>query len=1755
MYVAVTKNVVSSGRYESYQILDGATVLLEKSRFSGKGVDLNEACLNATTNNQYSLKLAITRNDPWNNGAWVSVAGIYGNIVLKTTQIAEGEEYTLSLYYPVMKNEEWKMLVAASTIDSNWNTASFDDSAWTAATLGSVTTTATGSQYFRKSFAGIPDMAAYEVELNYRYGIVVYVNGVEVFRDHMADGAVTPATVSTDAYDAYEYHGVIRPAGEIEGSNNVLAVELHFPDLTVENAVEFDVYVASIAPSTPITEDTQCFVYPYGVTLTATGGMDRESIFNWSFQDRLLAYSSHFPLTVTYDLTGPLAHINGVRVWSYTFITQSPGSFTLSGAASSSSAYTDVVSVSGASYEANEFRTFYGYFNAKPYQSYGLTITGAVSGGTLMAAEVQPVTCHDLVPTGISFYPTSYYAYVNYDTVTICPQSQEFTNCAVTPSLPAGLTLDATTCVISGIPTAASPQTTYTMTSEMDGQSYHGTFTLETPACAGTMVSVSRTYMNQAERESFSIKDVETQEVVLDVPPYSTQVNSQTVTTVLCLTGTRYQIDVYASGPWWPTGSNLYVRALLSKDESELITRIRYDRYQGLPTSYIINTQWGVAPRSQWFYKMGEVPANWYGAETAGWESGAIGSFPASTNSIQLYKKTFDVASLSNVSGFVISLRYQYGCVIYLNGVEVFRNGVTDDLTADSTSSNAYTKLIYHQISLPAKTVATDATPAVNYLVEGSNTIAIAIVAQTASQTDSVFDCAMRYMDALESRMFNLEANYNGITGNPHEIEYQGYSYTMGSTACEDNYYQVTFRDDRREWISSVILYLEFQQEDRQPRQFVLQARNANSEEWTVIKSVTNMAWSKRGEHKRIWLENSKSWNQYRFANFGTGDPDSCAWMVSALGMLVDAVPTTIPDLSYPTPLSFLRDMKIEDVYPSSDYYFDFTVSPALPAGVALDPHTGIISGRPSGVASEAVYTVTAKKYGGGNSMTTITVSVDACFGERNMISLTVYPGSFPSEGSYKLYSGRGTDGDVVASMDTFTVADGLERVEWCLPHDIYTVGLYDSKNYGWGPGGYYLTVDRDEMIFEMGLMNRQMGSDTMVFSSVLPFQVGYGNWKVWNKEEAVSEHWKSASFDEMAWETKKTTEFGTHASTTAYIRHEVSIPAIEDYHVLNVRMKYSGGVVVYFNGVKVARFNLEESYNANTEAIAAHDATTFSKFHVILPNVNAVTGTNVIAFEIHRAAGESAVVFDATGVFGVSDCSPLVDSYSSVESGVLESSTKNNLLDYNTTSYICYNANVESFLSWGVENLEGSRFNSFGFHTSRDDVFTYSIIGRWKSEEQYTNALLVSRERTQTKLRSAWSMPVGHAGFNQFKLTVDQSNTVYMMVYAYVMQYCVPSGTGMCAADGEYPAVNNGEKAVVKGCPEGMYGYHYRVCTDGVLGEEQQECKCYAPTDLAYAQSSYSVGLGEIFSSGDPTFTGIISLFEVINGTLPEGLMLNETTGAISGSPSDYACVSGCSVTIQGANADAATTVVVSFQVLPPIFSYPVAGAGVHIALGEDASVFPSISADASSYTSFEATGLPEGLSIDATTGEILGTATGSARSVEVTVKGIVDETLSRSISFTLFLHDHSAAQPFVPAGASCSYSLRLYAREAVESTAVYLDEGSSTASLGLTGVTLEAGEMTSTYVCLTDSEYAVHSNGLDIVVLKGANPVAAFLGVRLVDDAFSTTLKCEESLDVECNVVAGREVLVKESGAASGTTYAEGEIIALDRSKIYEM
>ena len=969
--------------------------------------------------------------------------------------------------------------------------------------------------------------------------------------------------------------------------------------------------------------------------------------------------------------------------------------------------------------------------------------------------------------------------------------------------------------------------------------------------------------------------------------------------------------------------------------------------------------------------------------------------------------------------------------------------------------------------------------------------------------------------------------------------------------------------------MNSIDVYLQYQQYTQQPVQFLLNAlNNIYRDEWTILKNVTDMTWSLTGEHKRIWLENNKPWNRYRFEAIDRNEY-RCSWKVGGFNLLSTSTPSTIPDLAYETPILFFLNSETQPVYPTWNYYSNFTVSPTLPAGLLLDFYTGMMSGVATELSEERTYTITAQKVGGDSTTTTVTLSVVPCFGERSLITLVTRIDRYPLQGSYKLFAGKGTSGPVVASNPGFNVEYELKYVSWCLPHGIYTLELYDSEGNGWRDSpswyhdGWYLSVDGDAMIFEMGQVPSGVSSVSIVFSSLLPFQIEYDSWKVFNSVESVAEDWKDVDFDDAGWETKKAAELGNHVSTTAYIRHDVSIPSLEDYHVLNIRMKYAGGVAAYFNGHLVARFNLEEKFGEETEAMGVHNATLFSKFHVVLPTVGAVVGTNVIAFEIHRAAGENAIVFDATGVFGVNDCSPVMDSFASIEvlrrvwywnpdamqSYTLDMGTKEDLMDLNPLNYGYIQNTVGSSLLWTVENLEGSKFNSFALETCAARTgYGFSVKGRWESSEEYMNALAVMDYTTKDRGRSAWSMPIGHASFSQLRFVVDQQASDRVYTNAFVMQYCVPSGEGACAADGAYPSVRNGEMSVVR-CPKFMTSYTYRMCNDGVLGEVQQECHYKQPSNLAYPHSPFGVFAGTPFSSGVPTYGNFISSFEVIEGALPSGLTLNASTGEISGvtlNTSDNG-----SVTIKGSNADASTTVTVSFQRVTASIVYPTIGTGVHVVVGEAVVLTPTLSLtpDSFSFTAFEAVNLPEGLSID-NAGVISGTVGGAKRSVEVTVKGFLGASFF-PVTFTLFVDGQGSV--LVPEGASPSHTLRLRARRAIASVSLYLDSEDSEDTLALTGLSMAAGEVRSVFAALPDSTYTILARNLDIIVLRDTHPVAAFIGEDVVSGQFSTTPVCEESSDVECAIVEGTSVIVKEVGGESAS--ATSAIIPLDRSKSYEM
>ena len=119
----------------------------------------------------------------------------------------------------------------------------------------------TGTQYFRKHFSGMSSLAAYELRVNYQYGAIFYLNGLEIYRDNMPAGDVSFTTPASASYESLAYRGVIRSASEIASVMNVLAVELHLPSTVSQVDVTLDAWLAIYA-STVLSSSDSCYAVP-----------------------------------------------------------------------------------------------------------------------------------------------------------------------------------------------------------------------------------------------------------------------------------------------------------------------------------------------------------------------------------------------------------------------------------------------------------------------------------------------------------------------------------------------------------------------------------------------------------------------------------------------------------------------------------------------------------------------------------------------------------------------------------------------------------------------------------------------------------------------------------------------------------------------------------------------------------------------------------------------------------------------------------------------------------------------------------------------------------------------------------------------------------------------------------------------------------------------------------------------------------------------------------------------------------------------------------------------------------------------------------------------------------------------------------------------------------------------------------------------------------------------------------------------------
>ena len=1101
------------------------------------------------------------------------------------------------------------------------------------------------------------------------------------------------------------------------------------------------------------------------------------------------------------------------------------------------------------------------------------------------------------------------------DSVSIAPVTSGFSGCSVSPSLPAGLELLPNTCQITGVVAAPQARTEYSLQST-SGEGYSAVFAITALACSGNVIEVTRTYQTSATEEAWSIVDDATGFAEYTEALDSTQVVGMDVSRRICLPSNRYRLLLFSSNAYWTKESFIYIRTI-SGGLKETILRARMDDKMGAESVIVFNAHYTIPAESNWYYLMGSVPSNWYNNMVSGWESTSMGSFPDSTNQIQLYKSIFTVDSLDGVGGISLNIRYQYGCIIYFNGYEVFRNGVGGTLSTDSLSSHTYSEVKYRGITFPLRTLTNTQH---NLIAKGSNTIAVALVAADASQKSSVFDLALRLIDSTSSaRVFDYTVEGSGFSGTAESVFLDYYGASIYKSTCVSNYVQIQFNDDRREFITSVVFNTYYYNMNYLPGGVTIMAKNEG--DWETLSVQEDWKWWEAPQAKRVLLSTERPYNMFRFVNFTTGNPDDCYWKLNRIGLYLDKTDVSAGELSYPNTTVY-RNIEMAELYPSSDLYKDFSCN-SLPEGIAIDSATGVILGTPTQPFPQTQVMISAKSWRNEAVQVSFFVEVAVCHGGKNLITANIRTDTVPAQINTRLYSGSSTIDPPLYVFETFP-SNTMVYQDFCLDHGLYTFMAVDLAVNGWYfPAGYHLSVDVGSLPFEFSHVpaGEEMPIEvSTTFSSLLPFQIEYDAWKVWRNSSDVPADWNMASFNDSNWESLTGPQISKAESITFYTRKLVLIPDLDVYHVLNIHVRYSGGLVAYFNGRIVARFNLPDSFTSETYALEHHDGSLFSKFHVILPIVGAQTGSsNVIAFEVHRHRDDASTdaAFDATGVFGVMDCSEVVDSVVEVEATGVSSGAEG-LFDLDPSSFVTLSKQEGAVVRWTVENAVGSAFNSWGFVVGvAVNPISWELEGRQEGVEDFVSLAKRVEYSQVDRVKDMVATPVAVAGFREFRWTSLAALRSAPKVSAILLQYCVARGE-VCEAVGDYPSVQEGQISPSR-CPEGYSGYTYRECHNGTLGEvHTDQCVLKIPALLRYSKSFYSLARGLKSEIPAPSYQNLVSSFLIDNlDVLPNGLQFNNQTGVIFGVALNY--TEPRNVTVYAVNDRGATSTTIQIEVRDP--------------------------------------------------------------------------------------------------------------------------------------------------------------------------------------------------------------------------------------------
>ena len=1336
----------------------------------------------------------------------------------------------------------------------------------------------------------------------------------------------------------------------------------------------------------------------YTITASNTGGSDTATVtivVNDVAPSSLTYSPNSFTLTKGTAMTTVSPSLSGGTVTSWSLSPSLPAGLTLDSSTGAISG-TPTAITSSATY----------------------TVTASNTGGSDTATLTIEV--NDVAPSALTYSPNTFTLTKGTAMTTVTPTASggPITSWSVSPSLPAGLSLDSSTGAISGTPTAVSSSATYTVTATNTG----GSTTDDVTIVVNDVAPSSLTYS-----------------------PNSFTLTKGTAMTTVTPTASGGTITTWSVSPSLPSGLSLDsstgaisgTPSVVSSSTTYTITASNTGGSTTADVTIVVNdiapTSISYSPNSFTLTKgtaMTTVTPTSSGGTITSWSvspslptglsidtsTGAISGTPSAVSSSASYTITGSNTGGSTTATVSItvndiapsSLTYSPNSFTLTKGTAM--TTVTPTSSGGAITTWAVSPSLPAGLALDSSTGAISGTPtaitsSASYTITASNTggsttASVTIIVNdaapviayspnsltltkgttmtTATPTSSGGAVTSWSVSPSLPSGLSLDSATGAISGTPTAI-------TSSAT------YTVTASNTGGSTTADVTIVVN----DVAPSSLTFTPNSFTLTKGTAMTTVTPSA---SGGPVTSWsvspsLPAGLSLDSSTGAISGTPTAitSSASYTITASntgGSTTASVTIVVNDIApssitySPSSLSLVKNTAMTTVTPTSSggAVTSWSVSPSLPSGLSIDSSTGAISGTPSTTSSSATYTVTASNTGGSATATvTIIVNDEAPSISYSPSSLTLTKGSAMSTVTPGNSGGAVVSWSISATLPTGLSFDTSTGAISGTPTAISSSTSYTvtATNAG-GSGTATVTIQVNDVApssITYTPNSLTLTKDTTM-TTVTPTTSG-GAVTAWSISPSLpsglSFSTSTGSISGTPTATSSSTSYtvtasNTGGSATAIVTIQVNIAAPSSITYSPSSLTLAKGVAMTTvtpttSGGPVSSWSISPSLPSGLAFDTSTGAISGTPTAVSSSTAYTVTATN---------AGGSGT---ATVTIQVNDIAPSSVAYSP-STLTLTKNTAMNTVTPTSSGGTVTSWSISATLPAGL-SFSTSTGAISGTPTAVTNATTFTITASNTGGSATTTVTIVVYDEAPSSITYSPSSLTLTKGSAMSTVTPTASGGT---VSSWSISPSLPSGLSFNTSTG-----------AISGTPTAVSSSTSYTVTATNLGGSGTatvtiQVNDVSPYSLVYSGTPFTLTKGTAMTTATPSVSGGTITSWSISPSLPAGLSFSTTNGAISGTPTSITSTATYTVTASNSGGSATTSVSITVNDAAPS---SIAYSGSPFTLNKGTAMTtatPTSSGGAVTSWSISPS-LPSGLSFSTTTGAISGTPTVTSTSTSYTV------------------------------------------------------------------------------------------------------------------------------------------------------------------------